>query len=167
MTVDTETQARRLENVGEHLRTLLRQPDVAQRWHTAQSDEVWSAMQTIGHMAEMLPYWLTHCRTLMAAAEPPQFGRTLDAPERLAGVERGATAKPDDLLRQLNDEIQTTANAIRGLSAAERGKKGFHFRHGEMTVAEVVEVFIVAHAEEHLEQVRAALGSTDRERTNG
>ncbi len=153
----SEAQARRLESVGEHLTTLLRQPEVAQRGHAAQSDDVWSAMQTVGHTAEMIPYWLNHCHTLMAATEPPQFGRTLDAPERLAGVERGATAKPDDLLRRLNDEVQVAANAIRNMSAAERGKIGLHLRRGEMTVAEVVEVFIVTHAEEHLEQVRAAL----------
>jgi hypothetical protein len=43
------------------------------------------------------------------------------------------------------------------MSAADRGKKGIHIRRGEMTVADVVEVFIVSHAEDHLEQVRAAL----------
>jgi uncharacterized damage-inducible protein DinB len=164
MTTNTETslgeaQAQRLEKVGEGLKTLFDQPAVAQRWHAAQSNEVWSAMQTLGHMTEMFPYWLHHCQALIAAAEPPQFGRGLDAPERLAGVERGATANPDDMLRQLNDEIQTTANAIRNMSDAECGKKGLHVRRGEMTVADVIDFFIVSHAEEHLEQVRVALQS--------
>jgi uncharacterized damage-inducible protein DinB len=164
MTTDTttstaEAQARRLEKVGEGLKTLFNQPTVAQRWHAAEGAEVWSAMQTLGHMAEMLPYWLRHCQTLMAAAEPPPFGRTLDAPERLAGVERGAMAQPSDLLHQLAAEIQTTATALRQMSEADRAKKGLHPRRGEMTVAEVVDFFIVSHAEEHLEQVRAALQS--------
>ena len=106
----------------------------------------------------MIPYWLSHCRALIAAAgEPPRFGRTLDAPERLAGVERGATGTPDEYLRLLNDEVQAAATAIRHMPAAERGRKGIHLRRGEMTVADVVEVFIVAHAEEHLAQVQAAL----------
>ena len=43
------------------------------------------------------------------------------------------------------------------MSAAERGKKGVHVKRGEITVADIVELFIVAHAEEHVWQVRAAL----------
>ena len=152
-----EAQAQRLESVGGRLTDLLRQPAVAQRLHAGQGNEVWSAMQTVGHMTEMIPYWLHHCQTLMAAADPPQFGRTLDAPERLAGVERGATDDPNQLLRQLNDEIKSAANIIRNMSATDCAKKGIHIRRGEMTVADVVEVFIVSHAEDHLEQVRAAL----------
>ena len=56
------------------------------------------------------------------------------------------------------EEIQAGMSAIRGMSAAERGKTGIHVRRGEMSVADVVEVFIVDHAEEHVEQLLAALG---------
>ena len=153
-------QAKRLESVYEQLAALLRQPEVAQRLRAAPGADEWSAMQTVGHMAEMIPYWLSHCRTLIAATgEPPRFGRTLDSPERLAGVERGAAGAPDEFLRLLDDEVRAAAQAIRRMSAAERGKTGLHPRHSEMTVADVVEVFIVAHAEEHLAQVQAALGT--------
>lgn len=153
-----EAQARRLESVYEQLAALLRQPQVAQRLRAAPGENEWSAMQTVGHMAEMIPYWLDHCRTLIAASgEPPRFGRTLDSPERLAGVERGAAGTPDEFLRLLDEEVRAAAQAIRQMSAAERAKTGLHLRRGQMTVADVVEVFIVAHAEEHLEQMRAAL----------
>ena len=154
-----EAQARRLESVSEGLTALLNQPEVVRRLRAAPGENEWSAMQVLGHVVEMLPYWLNHCQGLITAAEPPQFGRTLDAPERLAGVDRGATGSPDELLRLLNDEVQTTARAIRQMATAERGKKGLHPRRGEMTVADIVEVFIVAHAEDHLAQVRAALQS--------
>jgi len=153
-----ESQARRLESISDQLTALLRRPDVTQRLHNPAGENEWSAMQVIGHMVEMIPYWLNHCRAMMAAtAEPPHFGRSLDAPERLAGVERGAAGEPDELLRLLADEVQTAVRAIRQMSAAERSKKGIHVRRGEMTVADVVEVFIVTHAEDHLAQVRAAL----------
>ena len=67
-----EAQARRLENIYEQLAALLRRPDVAQRLRAAPGESEWSAMQTLGHTAEMIPYWLSHCRTLIAAtAEPP------------------------------------------------------------------------------------------------
>jgi len=75
-----EAQARRLETVYEQLAALLRQPEVAQRLRAAAGENEWSAMQTVGHTVEMIPYWLSHCRALIAAtAGPPRFGRTLDA----------------------------------------------------------------------------------------
>ncbi|MCL4301516.1 MAG: DinB family protein [Anaerolineae bacterium] len=155
-----EAQAQRLERVYEQLATLLNQPAVAQRLRIAPGQNEWSAMQVLGHIIEMIPYWLHHChRMITATAEPPQFGRTLDAPERLAGVEQATTRDPDELLRLLNHEVQAATRIIRHMSPEERSKTGFHLRRGETTVAEVVELFIVAHAEEHLAQIRAALQS--------
>ena len=153
-----EAQARRLERVYEQVAGLLRDPDVASRLRTAPGENEWSAMQTLGHMTEMIPYWLNHCRLLIAAAgDPPRFGRTPGSPERLAGVTRGATARPDVLLTQLESAVRSAATAIRKLSVEECGKRGVNAERGEVTVAEVIESFIVGHAEEHLAQVRSAL----------
>ena len=152
-----ELQARRLESVYEQLTTLLVHSDVVRRLR-ATGDNEWSVMQVLGHMVEMIPYWMGHCRVLIAAtAEPPVFGRGPDAPERMAGIERGFTGDLQVMLGLLNDEVESAARAIREMSAAERSKKGIHIKLGEFTVADSVERFIVAHAEEHLEQIRAAL----------
>jgi uncharacterized damage-inducible protein DinB len=155
-----ETQARRLERVYEEVARLLRDPGVAARLRTSPGKEEWSAMQALGHMTEMIPYWLQHCRVLIAATgEPPTFGRTPGSPERLAGVAHGAAAEPDALLAQLQGEVRAAVGAIRTLSVAERAKRGVYSGRGEMTVADVLESFIVSHAEEHLAQVQAALRS--------
>ena len=154
-----ETQARRLEQVYEGVARLLHDPHVASRLRTAPGKDEWSAMQTLGHTAEMIPYWLNHCRVLIAATgEPPRFGRTAGSPERLAGVALGASAKPDELLARLGEEVRAAAATIRKLTVVERSKRGISGERGEITVAEVIESFIVSHAEEHLAQVRAALG---------
>jgi uncharacterized damage-inducible protein DinB len=153
-----EIQARRLERVYDDVARLLEDPGVASRLRIAPGKDAWSAMQTLGHMTEMIPYWLNHCRALIAAAgSPPRFGRTAGSPERLAGVARGATADPDALLRRLEEEVRAGAATIRKLSEVERSKRGISGERGEMTVAEVIESFIVSHAEEHLAQVDAAL----------
>lgn len=153
-----EAQARRLEAMYAQLAALLGQPEVAQRLRTTPGEKEWSAMQILGHVAEMIPYWLSHCRAISATTtEPPVFGRTLAAPERLAGVEQGATADPAALLGLLNEAVQAAGRAIRGMSPVERSKKGIHVSRGEMSVADVIEAFIVAHAEDHLAQVQTAL----------
>ena len=106
----------------------------------------------------MIPYWLHHCHLLIAATlEPPQFGRTLDAPERLAGVEWAATRDANELLSQLKQVVETAAKDIRHMSEVERSKTGIHLRQGKMTVADVVEQLIVGHAEAHVVQVQDAL----------
>ena len=85
------------------------------------------------------------------------FGRTLDAPERLAGVERGASGELSELLGALGEEVEAAVRAIGSMSTLERARKGMHVRQGEMTVADILERFIVAHAEDHLQQAQAAL----------
>jgi len=153
-----EAQAKRLERVYDEVAKLLREPGVASRLRTPPGGNEWSAMQTLGHMTEMIPYWLNHCRTLIAATgTPPTFGRTAGSPERLAGVAHGADADPDALLRHLREEVRAAASVFRQLSPAERGKRGISGERGDMTVAEVIESFIVDHAEEHLAQVQTAL----------
>jgi uncharacterized damage-inducible protein DinB len=153
-----ESQARRLETVAEQLTTLARQPEVAGRLGAAPGENDWSAAQILAHMVEMIPYWMSHCQTLIAAAgAPPHFGRSLDAPERLAAVAQGTTGNAEELVAQLNDEVKAAALTIRQMSPAERARTGIHVRLGTMTVAEAIEQFIVTHAEEHLAQVRAAL----------
>lgn len=153
-----EAQAKRLERVYEEVAKLLQEPGVAPRLRMPPGQNEWSAMQTLGHMTEMIPYWLSHCRTLIAAAgKPPAFGRTPGSPERLAGVAHGASADPDALLRRLHEAVRAAASEIRQLSTTERGKRGITSERGEMTVAEVIESFIVDHAEEHLAQVQSTL----------
>lgn len=153
-----EAQARRLERVGVQLAALLSQPEATQRSRTHPGEDEWSAIQVLGHLAEMIPYWLDHCRRLIAAtSEPPAFGRGLDAVERLDGVRRVDSARLEELLSMVENEIQSAAQAIRQMSPADRASKGIHLRDGEMTVAEVIERIIVEHAEEHLAQIQAAL----------
>jgi hypothetical protein len=153
-----EAQAQRLESVYEQLSRLLHHPDVVQHLRTAPGEHEWSALQVIGHMVEMIPYWLHHCHHLIAASgEPPQFGRTLDAPERLAGVESVTTRDANELLDQLKQVAEAAARDIRRMSEFERSKTGIHLRQGQMTVADVIEQLIIGHAEAHLVQVQQAL----------
>lgn len=152
--------AQRLEHVGQQVAALLERAEVAQRAGDTPSADAWSALQTIGHMVEMIPYWLKHCADITAAAGAPhRFGRGLDDPERLAGVERAATGDPAELIRQLSYEIQSAAAALRAMPASAYARVGQHITRGDMTVEQIAEQLLVGHAEAHLAQVRAALGA--------
>jgi hypothetical protein len=152
-----ETQAQRLERAAEAVSAALSAPGIVQRLSAAPGPSDWSVLEILGHTVEMIPYWLNHCRALIAATGAPPFGRTHDSPERLAGVAQGAASSPAELLLRLDEEVQAAAAAIRAMSPADRARTGLHPRHGEMTVAAVIETFIVSHAEEHLAQIKANL----------
>lgn len=153
-----ETQAQRLEQVLHQLEVELQKPSAAQRFHHRAGESEWSAMQILGHMLEMIPYWLYYCQQIIAATDQQvKFGRGEDAPERLEGVESVANKSPEEIMPLLRQEITAAAQMIRAMSPAERQKKGVHIRNGEITVADIVENIVVAHAEAHLGQIDKAL----------
>ena len=118
-----QARARRIEQVYDEVANLPQGPGVASRLRTSPAATEWSAIQTLGHMIEMIPHWLHHCRMLIEATGLPTFGRTQGSLERLAGVTHGASADLDALLRQLHVEVRGAASAIRRLSTAERSKR--------------------------------------------
>ena len=111
--------ANRFETAGAALLAVLRRPETVERLRSAPGETEWSALETLGHVVEMIPYWLNHCRTLIAASgEPPAFGRTLESPERLAAVEEVEKLGPERLIELLEAEVEDASRAMRGMSAA-------------------------------------------------
>lgn len=150
-------QARRLEAVYAAIAAAFEEPGVLERLRSAPADE-WSTMQILGHMVEMIPYWLSHCQAMIAAQDGPvKVGRALDASERLAGVERGAAATPEGLLQALGQAVTRGSAAIQAMTPAEREQRGEHVRLGAVTVAQLIEMTIITHAEDHLAQIRQTL----------
>ncbi len=159
-----EEQARRLEAATAQIGALVRQPGNARRLSEAPGADEWTVLQTLGHCAEMIPYWLDQCRILIEArAEPPRLGRTLDDPGRLAGPAHGVGANAEALLAEVEAETRKGAARIRALTSAERARTGMHPRQGLMRVEDIVERFVVSHAEEHERQIREIL-KTQRDR---
>ena len=153
-----EEQARRLETAVAHMGTLVRQTDNAQRLRQSAGTDEWTVLQTLGHCAEMIPYWLGQCRRIIEAhGEAPPLGRAADDPGRLAGPAHGANADAPALMGEVESEARQGAAYIRALTPAERAKAGQHPRSGPMRVEDIVERFVVSHAEEHERQIRELL----------
>lgn len=151
-----DSQARRLEIVAEEMTRLFRRPDVEWLVRNAPNVTDWSAMQVLGHLVEMIPFWMDRV-SAMAASEACRVGRASDSPERLAGIDRGTTGNPGEMIDRLNREVRTASAAIRRMTVEERNRTGVYAKGGTITVGEAIERLLVAHAEEHLAQVQAAL----------
>jgi hypothetical protein len=153
-----EGQAVRLERANQQLAALLGRPDVAARLGAASADE-WSTVQVLGHMIELVNYWTGAIQAIaVSTGEPPRFGRTIDAPERLAAVAHGAASESDALLQELEGAITSAAGRIRAMTPAQRARTGLHNRLGEITVANALNELVVDHVEAHVTQIQQTLG---------
>ena len=118
--------------------------------------EQWERGQVWAHLAEFVPYWLGELKRIHAAdGERVPFGRTTTDPGRLAGIEKGRTARIDDLLPGISAAIDETRRMLRDTPPAHWTRTGQHPSRGEVAARTVVERFIVDHVEEHASQLES------------
>ncbi len=118
----------------------------------------WSTSEILAHLVEMLPYWAEQARTVAQRphnGEP--FGRTHDDPARIAAVERGAEEDARTLLPRVREALAQATAVLEAIPAADWQRSGRHANRGEMTVAMIVDQFLVDHANEHAAQFQAVL----------
>lgn len=119
--------------------------------------EDWSVMACLVHAAEFLPYWARQAREVASrerSGEP--FGRTHDDPERVAAVERGRDDRLADVLPRLRAAAAEAVELLGAIPDERWSRSGRHARRGEMTVAEIVDRFLIEHVAEHARQARDA-----------
>lgn len=124
-------------------------PDASERWEAGQ---VWA------HLAEFPGYWPEQIRRLLTARaqgaiEPIPFGRTRADPGRIAAIERERRTDPGELLRRVTSQLAEIGTMLRDLPGEAWTARGQHPALGEMTLPTIVERFIVAHLEEHADQL--------------
>jgi len=119
--------------------------------------EQWDAGQAWAHVAEFVPYWQREVHRVVAGAgtgaDPVPFGRTSEDPGRVGAIEAGRHQPPAEQMTQLANALSRLRTYLVGLSGAQWSALGVHGRLGEMTVAQIVERFVVGHLEEHAEQL--------------
>ena len=126
------------------------------------ASERWEAGQVWAHLAEFPGYWLDQVRRLLdaragGAAEPIPFGRTKADPGRIAAIERERRTDPAELLRRVTAQIGEASTTLASLPVADWQARGLHPTRGEMTVSEIVDRFILAHLDEHADQLDGLL----------
>ena len=127
-------------------------PDDALTDPDPDSGERWDRGQVLAHVAEMLPYWARQAE-LIASGRQVEFGRVKGDPDRIEAIERDRRDDPERLLGRIDEGVAVVLALLDRLDAAALARTGRHQTLGEMTVAEIVDRFAVAHLEEHADQL--------------
>ena len=127
-------------------------------------EERWEAGQVWAHLAEFPGYWLDQMRVVLAADvdDAVPFGRTKSDPERLAAIERERRTAPTELLERARRGIDDVSEVLRKLPAAAWEQVGEHPTLGPMSIEQIMERFVVAHLEEHADQLDLLAGHAAR-----
>jgi DinB superfamily len=119
-----------------------------------QTGEQWDRGQVLSHVAEMLPYWVGQAMHVVSSGgDGVAFGRTKATPSRLQRIESGRHDDIAALLARIDSGIADASRLLERLSGEELRLTGTHPTLGEMTVAELLDEFVVDHLEEHAEQL--------------
>jgi hypothetical protein len=156
--LDLEARVQRLRTAIETLTSRVQsQADLP--LYDAPAPEDWTIMRVLAHVAEILPYWSQQARDVAARTENNlPFGRTAEDPDRIAWVENHARDTLADVLKRIDAGLDDAIRTMRSLPAeAWDGRTARHPRRGEMSIAQIFDDFVIAHAEEHLAQAQRTL----------
>jgi hypothetical protein len=127
-------------------------PDDALTDPDPDSGERWDRGQVLAHVTEMLPYWAQQAE-LVAAGEQTEFGRVKSDPGRTEAIERDRREDPQRLLGRVDEGVAVVLALLERLDDQALARAGRHQTLGEMTVAQIVDRFLVDHLEEHADQL--------------
>ena len=122
-------------------------------WVPAQG--VWSVMDILCHIREFVPFWTAE--TLRIVRQPNEtWGRDHTDTARKAAVTNTSAYKLEDVLSDVRQAAQRSADVLRGLSDTDLDRQATskNPRWGVKPASFVVDHLLVEHVEKHLRQVR-------------
>ena len=122
------------------------------------ASERWEAGQVWAHLAEFPGYWLDQIRRILAdraAGEtgPIPFGRQKTDASRTDPIERERRTAPADLLRRVAAQLAELSAELTALPDEAWSAVGMHRTLGEMSLQAILDRFVLAHLEEHADQL--------------
>jgi hypothetical protein len=129
--------------------------------------ERWEAGQVWAHLAEIVTYWVSEGRKVLAGSpdnDPVPFGRTKADEQRVAAIEASRHADPAMLYAQLDRQLGPLRGFLEDVDTTPGGwqRLGRHSTLGEMDLRQIVEEFLIGHIEEHREQLEQLKGDLAR-----
>lgn len=118
----------------------------------------WPVMSTLAHLQELLPFWAREAGDLAASPGMP-VGRSLEDPRRVEPIQEHAHDSLAAIIPRIRDALDACEATLRGIPEEGWKAVGQHIRSGPMSVEELVQSFVVRHADEHAKQIRATLAA--------
>jgi DinB superfamily len=117
--------------------------------------ESWHRGNVLGHVSEMLDYWTAQIRR--ANEGSGTVGRDQEgAAQRRLGIDHGNAAAENELKRTVDEKIGRVLVMLAAMTPDDLERTVvFHNREGkrEARVGELVQMLVVGHLEEHVEQL--------------
>lgn len=129
--------------------------------HRDPTPEDWSVARILSHVVEFVPYWAAQAKAI--ASHPTDglpFGRSHDDPGRLAAVETHAATVIRELTPRVKASLDQGLRTLAEIRPDHWKRTGRHPRLGELSVAQVVERFLIDHVEEHIAQIEQTATAT-------
>jgi uncharacterized damage-inducible protein DinB len=128
----------------------------AEKLYQRPTENAWTLMETLAHIAEMVPYWSDEIAKLV---EQPgqQFGRTVENEVRLTAVREHGRDSLAHMRAALSGSYAHFDMVLSQLNDSDLQRTGQHFSRGEQTLEWFFEEFIVKHLREHVEQIQESL----------
>jgi hypothetical protein len=159
-------EVRRLESAAANLVALREQVEAGAPWPLAdvygvEPEASWGPPELLAHVEEYLRYWMGEIERVLAGdgRTPVAFGRVATDTIRLGVIGRDRTLPLRELFARIEADAARVANRLSELSEAEASRRGLHPMRGEMTIREMLELFLVGHTEGHVTQLREILAA--------
>lgn len=116
----------------------------------------WPVMSTLAHLAELMPYWV-HQAERIASTPGLVIGREHDDPDRIGPIEQHGRDSLPSMVTRLQASLAEAVATLRALPAEAWTHAAQHPTRGAMSIQDLVDAFLVDHAEEHAAQIQATL----------
>ena len=164
--------ARRLEAGVAAITALRARLEAGSPWPLAElygteAEASWGPPELLAHIEEMLPFWLGEVERIIDADAndgPLPFGRVGGADDvlRIGIMGRDRRLPLRELLTRVGADGRRVAARMRELSDADSERLGAHPTSGPMSVATLLERFVVGHVEDHVDQLNRILADAGR-----
>lgn len=120
------------------------------------TENEWTIMESLAHIAEFMPYWADEVTKLVA--RPGQnFGRTQQHEGRLAALREHGHDTLALARAALPASYTHLDETLSRLQDSDLELTGYHVKFGERTLAWFIEEFITKHLHDHVVQMRGCL----------
>jgi hypothetical protein len=149
---EIETLRGRVTAVRERFRALPQSDSDRQGPPDPKSGERWDRYNILGHVAEVLPFWVGQ---LSVAMEGAPFGRQAGSTDRQQAVEGGRVVGEAKLRERIDSGLEGLLLFTDRLSPSDLDRRVTMRGRGEETMRWALESLLIGHVEEHCDQLTA------------